>query len=163
MASARLGRYVYFRESTYQDISVKGEYSPITNPISLLSALPSTLFKNSIDGNYPDPLSINYTDVEFTVEPNKITLDEITLTLLYMVPYTIYVAKNKTLGTSLQGVNSSAPVTFDKEDILLDVNNIAHRDILFELTDDSIEYIIAPQPSDWQLLLVYMQKKARGD
>jgi len=154
------GRYSYYRGSIYKDISVKGEYSPITNPASLINALSGSLFKNS--DYFPDPLTYNYTDIEFRYEPNKLTIDEITLTLFYMIPYTLYVASKSSVNTSLQNLESSMVTVFDKEDIILDINNIPHKDILFALDDDSIEYIITPDPSDWTLLLTYLENARRN-
>jgi hypothetical protein len=157
-----IGRYAYFKNSDYRDVSVKGEFAPLTNPSSLINILSGSLFKN-IDF-YPDPLTFNYTDVEFRYEPDKLTIDEITLNLFYMVPYTLYVTSQKNVSTSALSSSTSITSTpvFDKEDILLDLNNIPHKDILYDLSDDSVEYIIAPQVTDWNLLLSYMEKSRRS-
>jgi len=154
-----IGRYAYFKNSSYKDVSVKGEYSPITNRYSLISSLVNTLFKNS--DYYPDTLSFNYTDIEYRQEPNKISIDEITLDLFYMIPYTLYIASDNNV-TSLMQSSVKPTINIDKEDILLDLNNVPHRDNLYALNDDSMEYILAPQSSDWQLLLAYMENSKRN-
>lgn len=154
------GRYGYYKPSTYKDISVKGEYAPITNPFSLITALSGSFFKN-VD-KYPDPLSFNYTDIEFRYEPNKLTIDEITLTLFYMVPYTLYVAATSRINlSSLTTAGGNSQVLFDKEDIILDINNVPHKDTLFALDDDSTEYLIIPTASDWALFLTYLESAIR--
>lgn len=158
-----LGRYAYFNTSIYQDISVKGEYAPITNPGSIIYALPSTYFKNLVNLSntaYPDVLSYNYTDIEFKYEPNKLSIDESTLNLFYMLPTVLYTPKGTS--SSINSTNANMPTVYEKEDIILDINNIPHKDLLYELSDESIEYLIVPQSSDWNSLLTFLEHSGKA-
>jgi hypothetical protein len=156
-----IGRYKYFRSSSYQDVSLKGEFSLLTNPSSLINTLPATYFKNN--DYYPDALTYNYTDIVFTLEPDKLSIDDTILNLLYLIPYTTYVARSNSVASAVGGNGDTSKVkVMDGEDILLDINNIPHIDGLFALEDDGLEYLVLPVSSDWGGMISYMEGKRRS-
>lgn len=79
--------------------------------------------------SFPDPLSLNYNDIlnskDFSIPPLQYEIDELFIKKPYMYIYTYY--SNKPI---LKIIDSKGNVFLD--DIILDINNIKHKDYLKE-------------------------------